>query len=583
MASLAKQELSISRGLFRIPPQDGLLLTTTSNTALDESEAFAMTDFSSFYDAFDDPALRHGFRNLDDPAQLGNLMETVQRSSTSNFVLDFSDASASVAFDLSTSSLANLLNAEQPETAMGRWINIFYPYQHRPLLELLAKRYDFSPRQLGLMCSDPLPPRRSPHSSQTESAQSKHFWRRRLKSTSLDSDIEKNLDELSEHSSISSYDSAAKGNLYRIVDDVWHYTSVDFGRNYTCIGYNSLVWTWLLLCRDDTVITINEDPFPAAQGRLDAIQRRILKETRRNLANVFRALSKIEEDQLLTQNPMTLLPIRTRLGDTPEETAHRETDAPGLLFYYLFENWHNSYTLITRKESRYGIELTDLRKQMMLSPQLSHIDRLDGIGRELGVLKRHYQSYTRIVDRLLEPRPATAASLENSRIASSETSQASLDTVRPLITERESMLGVSLSSAARLRFKRFKDQIDLYALSEVDDYMKQKESLIAMNFNLIAMKESVDMERLTRVTLLLTKATILFLPVSLMSAYFSIDLTGERYTVTEYWVSFGIILFCSWVALFLFGVLSGSVQTVVVLRNLWRGVKKFGNWLSCAR
>merc|ERR1711933_463585 len=42
-----------------------------------------------------------------------------------------------------------------------------------------------------------------------------------------------------------------------------------------------------------------------------------------------------------------------------------------------------------------------------------------------------------------------------------------------------------------------------------------------MNFNLIAMKESVDMERLTRVTLLLTKATILFLPVSLMSAYFS--------------------------------------------------------------
>ncbi|KAI6858707.1 hypothetical protein KC338_g7611 [Hortaea werneckii] len=563
----------------------------------------AMTDFTKFYDAFDDPALNHGFRNLDDPAQLGELMENVQRSSTSNFVLDFSDATACVAFDLSTSSVANLLNAEQPETAMGRWINIFYPYQHRPLLELLAKRYDFSPRQLGLMCSDPLPPRRSPHSSRAESAQSKYFWRRRLKSTSLDSDVEKGVDELSEHSSISSYDSAAKGNLYRIVDDVWHYTSVDFGRNYTCIGYNSLygtkysgdqvgdgllphctrVWTWLLLCRDNTVITINEDPFPSAQDRLDAIQRRILKETRRNLANVFRALSNVEEDQLLTQNPMTLLPIRTRLGDTPEETAHRETDAPGLLFYYLFENWHNSYTLITRKESRYGIELTDLRKQMMLSPQLSHIDRLDGIGRELGVLKRHYQSYTRIVDRLLEPRPATAASLENSRIASSETSQAPLDTVRPLITERESMLGVSLSSAARVRFKRFKDQIDLYALSEVDDYMKQKESLISMNFNLIAMKESVDMERLTRVTLLLTKATILFLPVSLMSAYFSIDLTGERYTVIEYWVSFGIILFCSWVALFLFGVLSGSVQTVVVLRNLWRGAKRFGKWLSCAR
>ncbi|KAI7111927.1 hypothetical protein KC324_g19686, partial [Hortaea werneckii] len=67
-----------------------------------------MTDFAKFYDAFDDPALKHGFRDLDDSAQLGELMETVQRSSTSNFVLDFSDASACVAFDLSTSSVANL-------------------------------------------------------------------------------------------------------------------------------------------------------------------------------------------------------------------------------------------------------------------------------------------------------------------------------------------------------------------------------------------------------------------------------------------------------------------------------------------
>lgn len=81
----------------------------------------------------------------------------------------------------------------------------------------------------------------------------------------------------------------------------------------------------------------------------------ILRDTRRNLINVFRSLSHVDEDHSL--GPLSLLPIRRRLGQTDEETAHRASDAPGLLFYYLFENWFNSYSLITRQDSRYGNEL----------------------------------------------------------------------------------------------------------------------------------------------------------------------------------------------------------------------------------
>ncbi|TKA25723.1 hypothetical protein B0A50_05818 [Salinomyces thailandicus] len=572
-------------------------------------------DFAAYYDSFDDPALKHGFRNLDDHAHLGDLMQTVSGSLTRNFVLDFNDAAAYVQFDLSTTSISSLLNAERPEPATTRWINVWYPYHHRPLLELLAKHYDFSPRLLGLMCSDPMRPGRSPPTSQVEDAPVKKFWSRRSKASSQSLEIEKGVDELSEHSSISSYDSAARGNLYRIVDDIWHYSSVDFGRNYICVGYNSLygtkcfddpdsgsllphckrVWTWLLLCKDSTIITINEDPFPFTQGTLSTVQRRILKETRRNLTNVFRALSNVEEHALLTHNPMTLLPLRTRLGCTPEETVHRESDVPGLLFYYLFENWHNSYTLVTRKESRYGRELTQLRHDMFQSPQFCHLDRLDAIGKELGVLKRHYQSYTRLLARLLEPRLTTPASLENSRIITSTTtttnspttSTSSIPTLTPAppplqLTESSTRLGVPLSAAAQVRFKRLADLIDLYALAEITTYLDQKDSLTTLNFNLIALKDSLAMERLTRVTLLITKATILFLPVSLMSAYFSIDLSGGRgegggmYTVREYWVSFGVILFLSWVALVVLGVFSGSVETGVVLRGLWRGIRGLG-------
>lgn len=562
--------------------------------------AAATEILENYYQQFDDPALRHGFQSLDDAAQIGNLVRTVRDSSTNNFVLDFDDVAAHVAFDLSAASISALLDAERPDASYARWINIHHPYQHRLLLGVLAKRYDFSPRLLGLMCSDPCQPTDSSASSRHTRTAKRTFWGR-SRHSSQESEVEKGLDELSEHASVSSYDSAARGNLYRIVVDLWHYSSVDFGRSYVCIGYNSLygtkdcstdsgdgvlpqcirVWTWLLLCGDSTVITINEDPFPFSDGRLSLLQRRILKETRRNLTNVFRALSNVEEDALMAHNPMTLLPIRTRIGDTPEETAHREFDAPGLLFYYLFENWHNSYTLIARKESRYGVELSSLRSEMFQAPKLCHIDRLDNIGKELGVLKRHYSSYNRIIDRLLEPRGATSASLQNSRVAT-EASQSSLNTIRPLVTEKESMLGVSLSSAVRVRFKRLKDQIDLYALSEVEEYLKQKDSLITMNFSLIAMKESLDMERLTRVTLLITKATILFLPVSLMSAYFSVQLRGTDYTVQEYWIGFAVILFLSWMALFVFGVFSGSVQTLAWFRGVLKAVKATGEWVANA-
>ena len=451
----------------------------------------------------DDVEILNSFQDLDDPTRLESLTQAAQSSQSQDFVLDFGEEEAFVAFDLTAPSIASVVDAGCSEGCSTRWINIWYPQHHRSLLELLAKRYDFSPRLLALMVSDPKASRRPPTSQTAPQHTPSHkIWSLRQHSSPHGSDLEKGRDELSEQSSVSSYDSAAQGNLYRILDELWHYSSVDFGRNYVCIGYNSLygtkhaghtegivddvlpqctrVWTWLILCEDSTVIAIHEDPFPFAEGKLDAHQQRILTETRWNLVNVFRSLSMVEEDDITAQNPMTLLPIRTRLGDTPEESAHRNSDSPCLLFYYLFENWYNSYTLVTRKESRYGQELSKLRSEMLHAPRLCHIDRLDSIGKELGVLRRHYHSHERIIDRLLEPQIATLASLQNSRVVSSETSQVSLDTIRPLVAEKDSMLGVSLTSAARVRFKRQRDLIDLYALSEVEEYQKQKDSLVTM-------------------------------------------------------------------------------------------------------
>jgi hypothetical protein len=92
------------------------------------------------------------------------------------------------------------------------------------------------------------------------------------------------------------------------------------------------------------------------------------------------------------------------------------------------------------------------------------------------------------------------------------------------------------------------------------------------NFNLIALKDSQAVEKLTRITVLLAKVTILFLPVSLMTGYFSTELANVKgvYTVSQYWVAFGVITFLSIVLLSLFGYLSDTVEGKTIYQSLSR-------------
>lgn len=90
------------------------------------------------------------------------------------------------------------------------------------------------------------------------------------------------------------------------------------------------------------------------------------------------------------------------------------------------------------------------------------------------------------------------------------------------------------------------------------------------NFQLIAIKESRDVEKLTRVSLLITKATILFLPVSMMTSYFGTQLVNTQYSVTTYWVAFVIVLVLSCVVLVGFGVMSGTMERTTLYQPIKR-------------
>jgi hypothetical protein len=97
---------------------------------------------------------------------------------------------------------------------------------------------------------------------------------------------------------------------------------------------------------------------------------KLLYTTRRNLANVFRQLTKVPAP--LRTAALTQLPIRQRLGSSEEETAHRPTDAPGLLFYYLFEDWGATFNLISRRERGYAAELDRLVSTTSTTVQKSY-------------------------------------------------------------------------------------------------------------------------------------------------------------------------------------------------------------------
>lgn len=102
-----------------------------------------------------------------------------------------------------------------------------------------------------------------------------------------------------------------------------------------------------------TVISIHENLFPDRQGSLSTTQETELKIIRYNTLNVFRQLSKANK----VHSPMMTLPFRTgpqTLDNTPENNS------ASLLFYYLFDDWHTTYSLVARREHRYGEQLERL-------------------------------------------------------------------------------------------------------------------------------------------------------------------------------------------------------------------------------
>ncbi|KAL2865447.1 uncharacterized protein BJX67DRAFT_382932 [Aspergillus lucknowensis] len=545
------------------------------------------------------------FCNIDEELHFRSQLALLRNAQTRNFVLDFGNEDAWCAVNLEQDDITALLTHNKPTRFGTRWINIWTPELQKGLIKTITSYYGVSERLQGMMCTDPVvrrpskpvaptqPPRKSIHSrSSPQPARAQLYG-----------DLEDGLALKDLPSPEEVHAAASFGNLTfgHVVDQIWHFCSTDYGPKYTCIGYNSLyviphfdmpngeglpngrrLWSWLMLFDDGTVVSIQENPFSESAKPSETEMKAVTAVSRRNIQLIFAGVSKqhsasSEHDSLVT--------IRVRpFHDTgPDLSSIKQDDGPSLLFFYIFDDWVSSYGLVAKREHAYGVALDRLRSSMLNKPVVGLIDELHWLGRQLAVLKRLYQSYELIMTRILQRQRLLHDEARSNQpklpfghtftdIEIHELRQMTLQSGKSSSSAPETSVGVRLSPPAVARFERLLDRIKLYCLSEIDSCLTEKESLTFLNFNLIALKDSQAVEKLTRITILLAKVTILFLPVSLMTGYFSTELEGVKgvYTQVEYWVSFTVITVLSIVLLALFGYISDTVEGKTIYRSMFR-------------
>jgi hypothetical protein len=111
------------------------------------------------------------------------------------------------------------------------------------------------------------------------------------------------------------------------------------------------------------------------------------------------------------------------------------------------------------------------RQSLRERPGLEQLQEIHQIGRQLGVLKRVYASYRLIIDRIVERQKPKNQLRKQFNNDSSDHRRSPSETTS---------LGPALSSSAIVRFQRLGDRIDLYVLSEIQQCLDEKESLVFM-------------------------------------------------------------------------------------------------------
>src|SRR5277367_1941815 len=98
-------------------------------------------------------ALCQKFQNIDEARGYEICQKDLRSANTHNFVVDFSDAEARCATNLTTEDIKILLEAPRPSATETRWINFWGGDLAKDSIKAIVDHYDLAPRLLSLLCS----------------------------------------------------------------------------------------------------------------------------------------------------------------------------------------------------------------------------------------------------------------------------------------------------------------------------------------------------------------------------------------------------------------------------------------------
>ncbi|KAG9245642.1 hypothetical protein BJ878DRAFT_418765 [Calycina marina] len=510
------------------------------------------------------------FEDFDDQEVYNKSQLLALTDATRNFVIEFGKEEAHIAFNLDDGDVKALLEKVPEVEKPVRWINVWSPNKQTKLVDALAERYKFSPRLLAVIKTAPPPPKQ--HNDDNHTGHHRP-------GTAQKDDVEANSSLRSSQLSSSSYAAMSTGH-YDIAKLMINYHSVDIGTRFLCIGANWMhelspstlddsiieegkqqpLWSWLILCDDNTVISLHEDPGVL----MDPLHLRSIRN------NTFSVMSQLSNHGHFTADPISIQSVRQAV-DSNTLPGLPGVERASNLFYYLFDDWRAVFFTMSafrkRLEALQTEILDDMTRRSYKAPNISIIPRLHILGRRVRQMQHLFEGYKNLTLRILESSSSTVRGGSNLTTGLSTSSR-----------------NVILAQSASTRFERLGDRLTLLILSETEEFLAEKDALIntasfsTFYFNINAQKDSEATARLTRSATLLAKLSVLFLPVSLMTAYFSVQIPElNNYTSRDYWYTFAVIISLSILALFFF-----SRLLMYITETLDSGVKSTGKYLSGA-
>ncbi|OBT90991.1 hypothetical protein VE02_00210 [Pseudogymnoascus sp. 03VT05] len=486
------------------------------------------------------------FVDYDDARVYKDARESAAKRDAKNFVVDFGSRGSRIASNVPPSGFETLMTEGAAPRAKGtptRWINVWAPDSQPDVVKAIGDRYGFSKRLVALLLTTP------PPNSREAPAEN---WTPENELDSPSADIEKASAARPTH-----FDRALKvkpntTNFFNIAANFSSYQSIDIGDKFICIGANWMhpvegdsgiieperLWSWLVLCHDAIVISFHEAPRP--KGEVS----KYIETVRKNTLSVLSQLSTIG-----SADGVELISLR-QPADSKDTSELTGAEGASNLFYYLFDDWTATYTLLMVLQGN----IEKLRQKIMaglgenqpdaLAKEI--IPKLYEVGKLLRSNQHLFSGYENLISRILKYEEDKEREPSNGRT-----------------DER-----VSVVQTARHRFERLRDNIKFLVLNYVDEAIGEIDGLQTTYFNITTQKDSMATAKLNSSATLLSKLGVLFLPVSLMTSYFSVqikELDGV-YTVKTYWVTFAVVMVLSFVALFMFSRVLVGAGTAVAKR-----------------